>query len=272
MTRLGDRLEQLESAVNGLQNSLDSRESETTSVESPNPATQCTHALRGRRCSVRTVSGHDRYYSSTSLVSLMQDISAIIQADLCKVDGNPPEVVASAIAARDELIQLTEPSDVYNRVPDGSILTSPPLVIIEAMIDPYFEMVDPYMPLWTKEGFRSLMMTAGHSTNASDKRAYDVCANNLVLLTLQAKFIHSRASSRSEAPAASSIDMDLIRSFIVNAKRALANVELLLLNPSLLSLQALLSLVSHSNVDARPLVNEANGTSVLSHRPLYPRM
>ncbi|RSM04305.1 hypothetical protein CEP52_006887 [Fusarium oligoseptatum] len=68
---------------------------------------------------------------------------------------------------------------MYAHVSDGSVLTGPPLVIVEAMVEPYFAM---------------------------------------------AKSLHSRAvSSRTsiEASGASSIDMDLIRSFIANAKRAL---------------------------------------------------
>lgn len=235
----------MESAVSGLQGSLD--RCDASSIEAATPPTQGTSISRGRRRSVRNVSGREHYYGSTSFVSLMQDVAAIIQADLCSVEQNAAEVVTAATVAREELLQLIEPCDVYNRISDGSILTSPPLVIIEAMIDPYFEMVDPYMPLWTKEGFRTLMRSAENPQNASRKRAYDVCANNIVLLTLQAKHIHSHASSRvlcTKAPPPSSIDIDLIRSFIINANRALENVELLLLNPSLLSLQALISLVS----------------------------
>ena len=178
----------------------------------------------------------------------MQDMAAILQANLCEME-NTHTSTSRVAAAREEILKLAEPHQMYAHVSDGSVLTGPPLVIVEAMIEPYFEMVNPHMPLWTKESFRHLMDSASETSNASDKRAYDVCANNLVLLTLQAKSLHSRAvSNRSstEAPGASSIDMDLIKSFIANAKRALENVELLLLNPSLLSLQALLSLVRPS--------------------------
>jgi hypothetical protein len=176
----------------------------------------------------------------------MQDMAAILQTNICEME-NTQTNTSRATAAREEILKLAEPHHMYAHVSDGSVLTGPPLVIVEAMIEPYFEMVNPHMPLWTKESFRRLMESAPESSNASDKRAYDVCANNLVLLTLQAKSLHSKAvSSRTstEASGASSIDMDLIRSFIANAKRALENVELLLLNPSLLTLQALLSLVS----------------------------
>ncbi|KAK7416534.1 hypothetical protein QQX98_005138 [Neonectria punicea] len=242
VTSLGDRLEKLESAVSGLRTSLDTRNFEATPIHTRTPSLSSANTPCGRRCSVRNVSGHDRYYGPTSFVSLMQDMAAVILANLCNAEQG---VAASAAVAREELLQLTKPRIMYQRVCDGSVLTSPPVVIIEAMIDPYFERVNPYMPIWTKEGFRSLMASVVESTDASDKRAYDVCANSLVLLTLQAKSLHSRAISNmpcTEAPAASSIDGDLIKSFIVNAKRALENVELLLLSPSLLSLQAIISL------------------------------
>ncbi|KAF7558656.1 hypothetical protein G7046_g5505 [Stylonectria norvegica] len=102
------------------------------------------------------------------------------------------------------------------------------------------------MLLWPKEGFRALIDCAAEVTNNLTKRAYDVCANNLVLLTLQAQLLHSRATCAAEAPATTSIDLELIRSFIVNAKRALGKIELILLTPSLLSLQALLSVCTVS--------------------------
>lgn len=188
----------------------------------------------------------------------MQDMAAILQTNICEME-NTQTNSTRATAAREEILKLAEPHQMYAHVSDGSALTGPPLVIVEAMIEPYFEMVNPHIPLWSKGSFRRLMDSAPESSNASDKRAYDVCANNLVLLTLQAKSLHSRAvSSRTstEASVASSIDMDLIRSFITNAKRALENVELLLLNPSLLTLQALLSLVrpSLSPVDFEGLI------------------
>lgn len=188
----------------------------------------------------------------------MQDMAAILQTNIFEME-NTQTNSTRATAAREEILKLAEPRQMCAHVSDGSVLTGPPLVIVEAMIEPYFGMVNPHMPLWTKESFRRLMDSAPESSNASDKRAYDVCANNLVLLTLQAKSLHSRVISsrtRTEASGPSSIDMDLIRSFITNAKRALENVELLLLNPSLLTLQALLSLVrpSLSLVDFEGLI------------------
>ncbi|KAL2683377.1 hypothetical protein Neosp_007847 [[Neocosmospora] mangrovei] len=244
VNRLGDRLQKLEDAVSGLQSSKDGENLVTTPPQVPASPSSITSPSWGRSCVVRNIGGRERYYGSTSLVSLMQDMAAILQTNLCEME-NTHISTSRVAAAREEILKLAEPHQMYAHVSDGSVLTGPPLVIVEAMIEPYFEMVNPHMPLWTKESFRHLMESAGESSNASDKRAYDVCANNLVLLTLQAKSLHSRAvSSRAgtEASGASSIDMDLIKSFIANAKRALENVELLLLNPSLLSLQALLSL------------------------------
>lgn len=219
---------------------------EPTPFQATTPPLSSSSRPYGRRCSIRNVGGHERYCGSTSLVSLVQDMAVVIQTNLC--DQEHPGDAAFAAAAREELLQLTEAHDDYHRVSDGSVLTSPPQVIIEAMIDPYFDMVNPHMPIWTKDGFRRLMESTGQLFDASKRRAYDVCANNLVLLTLQAKSLHSRATSAhslpfAERPATPSIDGDLIRSFIVNAKRALENVELLILSPNLLSLQALLSLV-----------------------------
>ncbi|KAI5460371.1 hypothetical protein BGZ63DRAFT_246497 [Mariannaea sp. PMI_226] len=247
VTRLGDRLEKLENVISNMQTSIPSQETEATSFQATTPPLSSSSRSYGRRSSIKNVGGHERYYGSTSLLSLIQDMVAVIQTNLCDAEQDSAGIDITIItSAKEELIQLTESHEAHRRVFDGSILSSPPQVIIEAMIDPYFEMVNPYMPIWTKNGFRRLISSHGQLFDASKRRAYDVCANNLVLLTLQAKSLQSRTAPSSipfvESPPAPSIDDDLVKSFIANAKRALENLELLLLSPSLLSLQALLSL------------------------------
>ncbi|KAH7231468.1 hypothetical protein B0J15DRAFT_410164 [Fusarium solani] len=172
VTRLGDRLQKLEDAVSGLQSSKDSQDSETTLPQVPDSPNVTTSPSWGRSCVVRNVGGRERYYGSTSLVSLMQDMAAIIQSNICETENNQASLTR-ATGAREEILQLAEPYHVYTHVSDGSVLTGPPLVIVEAMIEPYFEIVNPHMPLWTKESFRRLMASAGESSNESDKRAYD---------------------------------------------------------------------------------------------------
>jgi len=113
------------------------------------------------------------------------------------------------------------------------------------VIDPYFENINPAFPVWTKEEFRLLVKMSQESENVIQDRAYVVSCNNLILLTLGPSSLQTCAMNNFASDPlrkAVSIDLDIAKSLITNAKRSITNIELLL-SPRLLNLQALLSLV-----------------------------
>jgi hypothetical protein len=114
----------------------------------------------------------------------------------------------------------------------------PPKAMVEAMFEPYFEEISPGFPLWTREGFRSQLLS-----NRINETAWAVSANSMVLLTLTGRY--ARASSRETTGSLRDIsfrESELAKPFANNARRA-ARVTNRLLAPTMLNLQALISLV-----------------------------
>ncbi|KAI8272609.1 hypothetical protein K4K56_002301 [Colletotrichum sp. SAR 10_98] len=153
----------------------------------------------------------------------------------------------NAAAAREMIKELgySTGQPLYSSTHDASAIKAPPMLIVEALIEPYFESINSRLPIFTREGFRRLMDASRSEANPAYNRPFAICANNMVLLTLSAKALHSQAKSTSPSnlePIAESIDVELIQSFIGNANRAMVQVEQLL-SPRLVNVQALLSLV-----------------------------
>ncbi|KAK4450483.1 hypothetical protein QBC34DRAFT_437307 [Podospora aff. communis PSN243] len=201
--------------------------------------------------SKNTISGGSKseaYPGPTSLLSLIGDFTEFVLESAS--DSLPTDDAFRGVAnhVRERLGQLA--ATVQN---EGNFLgadepppSSPPLALLEVMVDPYFDLVNPRLPIWTKQSFRRLVDAAQTIDNDDPvhDRAYVVCSNNLILLTLTAKSLQS--AEKNAAPAQGrttppSLDLDLVQSFVGNAKRAIKSPELLL-QPRLINVQAFLSL------------------------------
>ncbi|KAJ6442337.1 class II aminotransferase/8-amino-7-oxononanoate synthase [Purpureocillium lavendulum] len=129
-------------------------------------------------------------------------------------------------------------------VHDGAPPTPPPLVILEAMVNPYFDSINPLLPIWSKNAFTRRVAECQSTGSDAQHRANIVSFNNVVLLTLTAKHLRATAKEQPTSPPRSrgkSIDSDLHQSFLANAARAVHDIEELLA-PRLDNVQALLSL------------------------------
>lgn len=131
-------------------------------------------------------------------------------------------------------------------IKDGSLPTTPPFIILDLILEPYFATVNDYFPIWTKERFRLMATALRQSTVPERDLASIICCNNLILMTLTANALSSRqgrsakTKHRLQTP---SVDSELITGFVRNAERAFKNIDQLVL-PRLINVQALLSLVS----------------------------
>lgn len=189
---------------------------------------------------VRDAQGYERCIGPSSLLSLIHNIDELAIPE-------PEGAGTNAAAAREMIKELgySTGQPLYSSTHDASAIKAPPMLIVEALIEPYFESINSHLPIFTWEGFRRLMDASRAETNPAYNRPFAICANNMVLLTLSAKALHSRAKSTSPSnlePITESIDVELIQSFIGNANRAMVQVEQLL-SPRLVNVQALLSLV-----------------------------
>ncbi|KAI2479337.1 C6 transcription factor [Pyrenophora tritici-repentis] len=192
------------------------------------------HGLRRRF--VRDVDGHEFYIGPMSLLSLILDAKELVLESLerrkvlNKDEQTSFTIRLEAVATR--ATSSTLESDSGNMAP-----AMPPKAMLEAMFETYFEEVSPAFPLWTREGFRSQILS-----NRINETAWAISTNSMILLTLTAKYL--RASSRKTTGSlreASFRESELAKPFAINARRA-ARVSGRLLAPTILNLQALISL------------------------------
>lgn len=157
----------------------------------------------------------------------------------------------AATAVHDQLDMLLDAEYQDKPCYNDSLIEVPPVTILEAIRAPYFEFLYPDMPLWTRQGFDRLVEVCHASTgNEAVDRAGIVCANNVALLTLTANSLRlmskqyrkPRPLTPIEKQGLSSMELNLLTTFLVNAKHALSRIEQLLW-PSLANVQAFLSLV-----------------------------
>ncbi|KAI1379652.1 hypothetical protein F4677DRAFT_453142 [Hypoxylon crocopeplum] len=197
------------------------------------------HFLRGHN-----VETSERYFEPTSLESLLYDMKDVVLKPL--IDSRPENQSlreCGLLAQRKfDLLVTREEETVRN----GILPSAPPISILKAMIEPYFTSVNPHFPIWTKESFTQITAALQESDSSDQDLGQVVCSNNLILMTLAANLLHpppkSSKSRQSKSPhKSSSIDLDLIKGFLANAKRAIEHVDLLL-SPRLINVQALLSL------------------------------
>lgn len=146
---------------------------------------------------------------------------------------------ATLYTVRFEALLTATPTPAHLDTADELPPAMPPMAILDAMIDPYFDQISPIFPLWTKQGLRAQIASyqAGHTACA-------VSANNVILLTLMGKFAQTIAPEASQLSLerTSSTESELAAPFVLNARRAAKNTNKLL-TPNLPNIQALLSLV-----------------------------
>ncbi|KID84202.1 Transcription factor, fungi [Metarhizium guizhouense ARSEF 977] len=160
-------------------------------------------------------------------------------------DGLDPETPALKECTDLALCDVCLPMNQREELPtDESLPTAPPSAILNAMIEPYFAAVNPHFPIWTKQQIQEMAATLEQSTSPERDAATMICCNNLILMTLTANSLRSRWGKPLQTKHRRrhlSVDSDITAGFLMNAKRAIKHVELLL-SPCLVNVQALLSL------------------------------
>ncbi|RYO74616.1 hypothetical protein DL764_010769 [Monosporascus ibericus] len=247
------RLEGVERGISSMQSSLaklDADRPSTVTNQAADTAYMCSYVTSTRsKLSVRSpcrryVQAGDNceaYVGPTSLHCIILDLKENVLDPICV---NRSRVQQAAISAQDSLDKLLESANDSESDDDDSPLAMPPMAILEAMMEPYFSLVNPNMPIWTQNAFRKLVDDFQTFGNVVKDRACAVCCNNMILLTLAAKSLRDEAKRRAQSTSKqrpASMDLDLIRPFLANAKRAVNKIEQLL-TPSLVNLQAFLSL------------------------------
>ncbi|KAJ9365713.1 transcriptional regulator family: Fungal Specific TF [Paecilomyces variotii] len=191
----------------------------------------------------RFLLGHnndERYFGSTSLESLMLKIKDDM-TDGCDSESHTfKECISQAQWKIDLLVKQEEGECAKDILPP----TTPPFAILDAMIEPYFSSINPHFPIWTKEKFIDMATTLRQSPSSERDFASIICCNNLILMAMSADSLCSNrgeSTQNRQGTKVSSMEFDMIAGFRANAKRAIQNIDQLLL-PRLINVQALLSL------------------------------
>lgn len=203
----------------------------------------------GRRRVIKKCHGNpERYLGPMVLASLIVDVKEFLLDSLSKTeDVGVKYAITIAHENLDELAS-TGPND--EAAQPYSVPEMPPLSMLEAMAQPYIESINPQLPIWTPEAFEKFIDSC-QTTDQSNNQdmASIICANSVVLLTLAAKSVKLRSKRPSQGQTAdrrqrpsTDLDSNLMRAFILNAKRSLSKVEQLL-PATMANLRALLSLV-----------------------------
>ncbi|KAI9151263.1 hypothetical protein HJFPF1_08462 [Paramyrothecium foliicola] len=200
--------------------------------------------LGNRHINLTRDNGQQWEVGPTGLPSLLLDAQEFILDPIDASMEQDAEVRKAAAVARERLDVLFSTLKNPDLLSDDlSPLEVPPLSIVEAMMEPFFNFIQPRMPIWTRRRFERYIESCHTASDADPgKRAALTCANNMVILTLATKFVKVTAKRAGrEAKTLSSMELGLLNTFLLNAKRALNRIEQLLV-PTLANIQAILSL------------------------------
>ncbi|KAL7627923.1 hypothetical protein AAE478_002118 [Parahypoxylon ruwenzoriense] len=260
---LSKRLEGLEAALAETQNTVKQLVSESPTGTGATAKLQSSHiwptpedntpvayeAPVFKRPSGHFLRGHDaevseRYYGPASLESLLYDMRDLILEPLADSSSENPALKESALLAQHKFDLLLSQEEQTPR--SGALPTTPPISILKAMIEPYFAEINPHFPIWSKESFTRHVAALQEAEHPGQDLARVVCSNNLILMALAANSLHppphpNKPRQSKAHRNTSTIDLDLTKGFLSNAKRAIEHAELLI-SPRLVNVQALLSL------------------------------
>lgn len=186
---------------------------------------------------LRDVNGHERYFRSISLASLMWEARCIIDTKtvLAKIPSNSQSLSESSrqLLACCSDISVRDQLDLSH---DGLPFVLPPKFILDATVGPFFSEIHGLMPIFNRQNFDAKLeaIYAGRSTGSD--RAWTMCFNNIVLLTLMPKIIQSQKQHTH-------MDAGLVKSFLDNLRRGYQHLDEFL-QPTLCNVQVLITMVS----------------------------
>ncbi|CVL00300.1 uncharacterized protein FMAN_09798 [Fusarium mangiferae] len=183
--------------------------------------------------------GTHQYVGSTSLDSLINNLTHAILVPSCQTPSQQITTRNELIVAKERLFQIVSEAELLPSLKNSSPPTTPPLGILQPMIDPYFDNINRHMPIWSRDRFQDFIADMQLTSPEDQPHAVHVIfCNSLAILILTAKLASSSRSSGSDW---SSIDLDLVKYFLSNATWAVHNLQELM-TQRLSNIQALLSL------------------------------
>ncbi|KAF5575848.1 fungal specific transcription factor [Fusarium pseudocircinatum] len=182
--------------------------------------------------------GTHQYVGSTSLDSLINNLTHSILVPSCQAPCQQIATRNELIVAKERLFQIVSEAELLPPLRNSSPPTTPPLGILQPMIDQYFDNINRHMPIWSRDRFQDFIADTQLASTDQPHAARVIFCNSLAILILTAKLA---SSSTNSGPNWSSIDLELVKYFLSNATWAVHNLHELMTH-RLSNIQALLSL------------------------------
>ena len=194
-----------------------------------------------------------QYYGTSSLASVFSEIGLAIEARLNEGKGTVGVVSLNSSNEALRNCQLTL-QHMAKTMMDHDALdlpnkelppTLPPRDVLEATVDTYFGQVNAMMPVFKRDAFCENIQRIYVGGPDHNDNAWILCFNNAILQTmstdtveLQSPIDDGASVAQGETP-----ETELLRPLLVNYRRGLGTLHCLL-EPKLINVQALLSMVS----------------------------
>jgi hypothetical protein len=199
--------------------------------------------------------GHERYFAPTSLPFLILEMMEFLNAGALAVrtiSGGPSPIEQTPSSMDYATYETTQ--DHINFFHDGLDLVLPPRIVLDAMVGPFFSKVHSLLPIFNKDNFDSNLEILYSGKSTGSDRAWTLCFNNIILLTLIPKTAQSQNLNTH-------MDTGLIEAFIGNSRRGLQHLAEFLA-PKLCNIQAMITMVSRSAFHKNPAFSFRPSTQI----------
>lgn len=178
-----------------------------------------------------------------------------------KRNGPLTALVASDVALRTELRALYNSYPFVEDCPepdfssDGKAVSGPPRSFIHTVIDSFMTSINTARPVFQESRLRLAIEDNDSDEVNESSNARNLCFSNIILLTLSLK----SSLARRDHSNGNGMDDDLLMSFWKNSRRAFSHLDTYL-EPRLINVQALATLVSNQNAIPPPLIESSFST------------
>lgn len=193
---------------------------------------------------------NEQHYGTSSLASLFSEIELILETRLGDEKDNTVnsnETLRECQSALHNMAKTMMYHDSLDLPSEDLPPTLPPKDVLDAVVDTYFGQVNSMLPVFRKDTFcENIQRIYDGGLDQADS-AWILCFNNVILQTLSTDSIEflSPVDRRVATTQGESQEAELLRPLLVNYRRGLKKLDCLL-EPKLINIQALLTMVSSS--------------------------
>ena len=199
-----------------------------------------------------------QHHRSGPLALLLGDVYLALESNLgskasSRTDDGPDKDTQECLAIIEDLSKslLSDDSwDLSGELPLPPKL--PPKGLLDASLESYFHQVNPTLPVFDEDFFYENVHKNYEAEPDQAHWAWITCFNNVILQTLDARTTSSLTKKlQNKASSPLDIEAKILSPFLINLRRAIGRLDCFY-QPTLVSVQALISMVIHGLFFLRP--------------------